>query len=124
MYSSRITGLCTHGELNDVLIVGGTLVLHVHIYKEAEVIVQGVDTMYNIYLQVLGEIWLQQSETHLDSQLMGLDTDLPAGDFHEFNLIRQSFIIEVDLTDIQGSGHGNGLGEDLTLGSGDVPDVV
>ena len=66
MYSSRTTELCTHGGLNDVLIVVVTLALHIHIYKEAEVIVQGVYTMYNIYLQILREILLQQSETHLD----------------------------------------------------------
>ena len=65
-YTGWVESLCTQGELNDVLIGGGTLVLHIHIYKEIKVFVQGVYTMYNVYLQGLGEILFQQSETHLD----------------------------------------------------------
>ena len=47
--------ICTQGELNDVLIGGGALVLQIHIYKERKVCVQDVYTMYKVYLQVLGE---------------------------------------------------------------------
>ena len=53
-----------------------------------------------------------------------MDTGITTLDADKLDFVGQTSAVEVYLADIQGSRHGNGLGQKLALGSCDGPDVL
>ena len=55
---------------------------------------------------------------------MSLDAGFSARDVNELYFIWESLTVEVYPSDVQSSGHGDGLRQYLTLRAGNIPDIL